>query len=1001
MQNDQEYFSMMGLLKEESLRDLYCEGTWHKFEDLGEVIEKMDKHETGKEDKHSIPDVYGRPLQLRITLESAMKKSEIINRYNLTNEIIVWRGIFTAIALQDFLDLKMKVDVIKYTGEENAFDKALRYPPRSNVFSAVRNWDERIFHIVTLKGDNDQAYSDIAMFSPLTVIYPIAGLEMPKVKRLKWYDYENNSFINPTEVLNPTEKLIVCFWLQHLRELLMRYGDGREADIIRYHLNDFDEELKKGLEGRQLAPKECFELVEYDEEFRNTNNELINEILNKTVKVKVWIDGEHQIEYKDLFAEQLYCTKNSYNPYKRCSYSSSHKVIDAIDWYALVPLGKKIQEQCGRKALDALMRNFQMKAISDLPGEIKYVKAELRLSEIMDKNVDVEKVYEVNTDGDIVRGNSPVIAMWPQINTKDWKRYYIYVDGVKDGIKLNLKDSQTGSNKFVEALEAYPGAISLKRTRAQKEFDIGMIFPEYREYETEQQETAKVSAVVGIDFGTSGTTACVHIGNESRNRMMSTRKTAAKLLTDATDSDRGYMSRYFVKPEEDEGKRSEKGQNRRKRSEQEKLYSIYLRCQDKLLNHIEPILDGIIYQANINENTEDLDRFMPDIKWENSNNGAYYKAFIEEFCLYVWEELRQYHISSIEWRYALPINLERKDIFHSAWRDEILAFLKSSIAIGHSVATREYSESEAASRYFLASDEIRMVNSRKGYMIVDIGGGSTDIAVWQKRNSGIAMVAQTSVPVAGRMMFTRWLKLNLNKIKEHAFPNGSVVVEQLLELVNKESDYIIADATLERIVNQHNDSIMNSYLQNTEWADRLKKQLEFGVALLFFALGSMAGYLQEKGLLEKYNEGNFGIALGGNGSKILDWMKMRENYPELISMFQEGICSRRKTDYAWKPQIIRSRSPKEEVAQGLVQEGWDNVPPSEEDICELITNELAISWNRIFLDKYNELFYQEISVNEDDIRNLLANVDRKMDVCNFFMACMYKKYYLKILGDLK
>ncbi len=394
MQNDQEYFSMMGLLKEEALRDLYCEGAWHKFEDLGEVIEKMDKRETGKEDKHSIPDVYGRPLQLRITLESAMKRSEIINRYNLTKEIIVWRGIFTAIALQDFLELKMKVDVIKYKGRENAFDMALQYPPKSNIFNAVPNWDERVFHIVTLKGDMDQAYSDIAMFSPLTVIFPIAGLEMPKVKRLKWYDYENGSFINPTEVLNPTEKLIVCFWLQNLKKILAEYGDAQEADIIRYHLNEYEKDLKKGLEGKQLAPKECFELVEYDKNFKNANNTVINEILNRTVRVNVWIDETHRIEYKDLFAEQFYYTISDDNPYSGCSYSACHQVKDAIDWYALIPLGKKIQEQCGGKVLDVLMRYFRMKAVSDLPGEIRYVKAELRLSEITEKNVDVEKVYE-------------------------------------------------------------------------------------------------------------------------------------------------------------------------------------------------------------------------------------------------------------------------------------------------------------------------------------------------------------------------------------------------------------------------------------------------------------------------------------------------------------------------------------------------------------------------------------------------------------------------------
>ena len=105
MSEENNRYSMMGLLKQDQLAALYHEGGWHQFANLQQAMSKMEKRENGDGDKHSIPDVYGRPFQLWVSLEAMMNKTAT-KEYLLTREIKTWRGIITAIALQKFLHLQ-------------------------------------------------------------------------------------------------------------------------------------------------------------------------------------------------------------------------------------------------------------------------------------------------------------------------------------------------------------------------------------------------------------------------------------------------------------------------------------------------------------------------------------------------------------------------------------------------------------------------------------------------------------------------------------------------------------------------------------------------------------------------------------------------------------------------------------------------------------------------------------------------------------------------------
>lgn len=981
-----EYDSMMGLLKDEYLAEIFNYGSWHRFENLQEVLDKMDRQENGEEDKHSIPDVYGRAIQLRISMETLKRKSDLEAKYLITREILNWRGILTMIALQDLLHLEVSFEKVTLAENEKAFDEALKYAPKAEIPGIQEGWGQGIFYIIKLKGDSDVEETDIALFSPMTIVYPVAdlGKKMPVAEEVSWFDYTKRKFLNPAEVLTKTEKTVVCVWLEKLQEILTENAEGQDnesadlTDILLFHLNNYQEELRRGLLDNEWMKKKCFKMDVIDAGFTHSNDPIINKILNNTVKLQQCFENDKKAGYDDIFSEQIYYVKRDESPFRNCKYNEKCKITGTEDAYAFLPIGKKMIDVCSKGEMEALVNHLEMKWV-DNKGSRPYIQVNLFLSEVSDLNVDVEKKYYLEEEaGQVVEEvrDFPVMALWPPEYYEECKKYYIYLYSAKKNVKVNLDNMVHRSNNNVWQTGEFPYAISLKR---EDKYDIGMIFPEH--VEEKKENRASIFATVGIDFGTSGTTVYAKLNEDNIIFPINICENEPKLLTSVGEIDKDIMSDYFIA--------ENRGQN--------ELYSVYRRSSEGILNDPEPVLDGIIYQAREGEMLDKSEYFMSDIKWENPNNGAYYQVFIEELCLHVWQRLRLKGVTDIKWRYALPLSIKDKDIYREMWKKKIKPFLTNAIqSVNHEIRDKEYSESEAASLYFLYADELKAVNKEKGYMVVDIGGGSTDIAVWQKGRDEkeVSMKAQISVPIAGRLLFTRWLLFNIKEISQHVFRDKENLMQQM-QKVNEIAGSQIVINFLERVVNIYYDDIIKEYRKDSEWAERLRRQLEFGMALMFFSMGSLVGHLQELGGLQVYiGRGNFCIALGGNGSKILRWTKQKD---KMLKMFQAGIESRGVKAEDIRPELIDSQRPKEEVAYGLLQESVVNSERKITDLKENVTDSMAVKWNNAFVKKYNEFFGESISANNEDICNIMSNVDRNIDVCNFFMNVMYDRYYRNIL----
>lgn len=990
--NRSDYYSMMGLLNRDSLAAVYEEGDWHNFGNLDDVLNIMEKDESGEEDKHSIPDVYGRAIQYKITFESARRKRATMRTKFYPREILEWRGIIAAIALKDYLNLQMKIDIIEYGDTGQAFDKALEYPPTPELFTKKDYWKEGEFHILTLQGENEANATDIAMFSQWTVFYPVADLrrKMPRVKDITWFDYDERIFLNPAQILDDMESRIVYFWAVNFKNELQKQGVA--ANTLLYHLDNYIAELGKNFDMQDYQGKNCFSLTEYDNVYRQRMiNCDINKVINQTVRLKANFGNGCIVEYKDLFAEQICYTQANESPFARKGFENNY-IIQNTDnnensegiWYAFIPLGRKAVETCDIQTVHQLARNMEMRAEYENDRRLKCIQVTLSLSKISNQYVDARKTYYPVDALEIVEEKSdvfPVISLWPPCYMTSCDTYYIYLDSsdTEGKIELALSNAEGGENPLVKAVKEYPKAISLQRTDKRKTSqDIGVVVPEY--IPASSRDTVPIAAVVGIDFGTSGTTVYAKISDQTAFSMKIW-KDHSVLLTQADDDDQTYLSQRFITVESSE-------------QEHNKLHSVYRRASNELLKKVTPILDGIIYQAGEMEIIKDSERYMPNIKWNSA--GAYFEAFIKELCMHIWMELRKSYVTTIEWRYAFPSSLQNRECYRNIWNEDILSFLKQNIkGVTHNIGENIYTESEATSMYFQKSNQIKMVNVDKGYIVVDIGGGSTDIAVWQRQGQDrdAALVAQTSVPVAGRLLFTRLIALNLKSLRERVL-NNDIELDELQKL-NDEGKRDIVNAIIEKMIHAKSNTIQKAYWQDNQWSVELKCQIEFGMAMLFFALGNFVGHLQEMGALAvQGKEGRFSIAVCGNGSKILDWVNSGEQYAKLLNIFEEGIKSREISFEPYSPQVIKSGAPKQEVALGLLENKGDTWRDKKADIMEIISDEQAITLNNAFLNKYNTIFGRNVrGNNENDIRALMAGINRELDVCNFFMTNLYAKYY--------
>lgn len=975
---------------------------WTNLKNIGSVLDNV-SNKAVQEDECSIPDIYGKAIQFHLAL-----RRDYDGQKN-KSEVNTWRGLITLLALQKHYNLPLAWEKVTMPKDENLFCDSLKYVPANfSIFSnPAKQWNGETFYVLTWK-KGDGTSVDLFLYSPATLVYPVADWfsAFSQIPELEWFD-PKNGFDSPEQALGESNKKIVKYWLENVFDQIRKNGDPNSpsTQMILGQLKQYSTDLNVVI----LQPKDSssFSLVPINGKTDPTD---VLGALNYTVDVMLNFEKD-RVPANELFSDQICFFKNSKDDiFKMCSCKDNYKVAGEEDLYAFLPLNAIMRKYCGGFNLAAGVSMTCIKKGKE--DQANYIRARINLPAQV--GLDLVKDYKMVDYAAANKGEAfsyfdnslsnypPLIAIWPNTVSDIWQRYYIMLD---DEFKVgNLEiagDSELDrtENKYVVQTKYVPDAIPLaiqygSRGQGGPVLSIGMLSLNKQPI---HDKNLSVHADVAVDFGTSSTRVFAKIDGFAKKREIFITDDVPLIIM-TYGSEQNIMRNYFVA--------NQKPASQQKNSEDyaTKIFSIYKRDSIGLTTTASPILDGVIYQAKADEKLEDqsgsyVSRLMTNLKWGDKSNRPYYKAFLEQLCLHVTNYLhREYQVNKITWKYALPeiMNPTSKASVQSVWTGDIKGYLESMTdKITCTVAQSYETESNAASKYFLYDGDLN-ANAEKGYLVMDIGGGSTDLALWQGTLERRDMKWHDSVDVAGHSIFTRWVAKWLSDFKSLTTEK---TLQKMIEEIENNGLNEAQNALVDRILTIYDSTLRRIYMQECDgaradhWAVKLRGQIICGVSILFFAVGCQVGLLAREEILKVSSQpGTFVIAVGGRGAKILDWTgKVHgKDVPQIF--FDLG---RKTTANGFFPEVKvqTSPDPKSEVARGLLELG-DGYPDDERNAD---ASARKLNYANLFIrftEYYKKTFGKLDSLpalTRDDVEDKLKRYrGNRKSLINVFMQILYE-----------
>ena len=972
---------------------------WTSIRDMCSVLDNV-PNKAVQDDECSIPDIYGKAIQFHLALRqhyNGQKNDCAVN---------TWRGLITLLALQKHYNLPLAWERVSMPTGTNLFCDSLKYVPANfSIFTdPAKRWNGATFDVLTWKKSNGTSL-DLFLYSPATLVYPVADWFslFSRFQEIEWFDSQTG-FISPEQVLGESDRKIVNYWLQNAIDMVQKNGDPNSPSkqMILGHLNQYSTDL-----GVVLLPKDRLSLssVPINGTAKSSN---VLDALNYTVDVTLNF-GKDRVPANELFSDQICYFKNSKeNVFKTCSCKDNYKVAGEEDLYAFLPLNVMMRKYCGSFNLTA---GVSMTCIKK--DQANYIRARINLPDQV--GLDLVKDYKMVDYAAANKGeafsyfdnsmsnNPPLIAIWPNVISNIWQRYYIMLDDECSVGSLEIAgdlELNRTANKYVVQTEYVPDAIPLaiqygSRGQGGPVLSIGMLSLNKQSI---HNKNLSVHADVAVDFGTSSTRVFAKIdGVDKKQEIFITDDFPLIIMT--YGSEQNIMRNYFVA--------NQKLSSQQKDGEDHaaKIFSIYKRDSINLTTTASPILDGVIYQAKADEKLEDqsgpyVSRLMTNLKWGDKSNRPYYKAFLEQLCLHITNYLyREYQVNKITWRYALPEIMDptSKASVQSVWTGDIKGYLESMTdKITCTVAQNYETESNAASKYFLYDGDLN-ANAEKGYLVMDIGGGSTDLALWQGTLDKCDMKWHDSVDVAGHSIFTRWVAKWLSDFKSQT---DEKTLQKMIEEIEKNGLNGAQNALVDRILTIYDSTLLRIYMQECDgasanhWAMKLRGQIIHGVSILFFAVGCQVGLLAQKEVLKISSEpGTFVIAIGGRGAKILDWTGQVRGKGPVPQIFFDLGRKAVTTGIFPEVKIQTGPDPKSEVARGLLELG-DGHPDDERNVGASVRK---LNYSNLFLrfkEDYKKTFgnlypLPELTRNSAEDKLKRYRGDSK-SLINVFMQVLYE-----------
>lgn len=1018
-------------------------GSWKSEKNIDVVINGINDmgHRHGMT---SNPDVYGRVFGYQLSLKNSLTDKE-----NNWTEVLRWRGIITLLALKDYLSLDLaieKIEISRTGSMEIAFSYALALTPQAVMVTDDKNedwdWDWRQFYVIRLRRTKNE-YIDIALFSPLTIVYPVAELEskMPYWPQIRWFNRIDGKgvFRNPAVCLKKEEKIVVAYWLTELRKKLNQLTKEKKVDgemlntiigLVDSYIIDLD------VKDENYGWLSTVNISENNDlwNFQTVGQIGVKDIIGQTVELKIHI-GESEISSHDIFAEEICCFKRNtakeetaerMKPFINMKFSDKYRIllsreeigIDAglsdskEEYYAFIPFGTKFVDLLleNKSQIPEIMKEFSMQLSKDK----KRVTARINFSKIHEDGIDLMYEYPFALSQEIS------IALWPNKPHRMWNKYFIYFDNNASGIQICLPEKirelhEVRRRCWVYQCESYPEAIGICN---RNEKYVGTFFLKGED----NVGAANKMASVCVDFGTSGTITYAKIENGKEEEITFEGEGALPLLLKNEEGDLTEISQNFI-PVRIDGR---------------KMYSIYKKFAQVTRTVPTPVLDGIIYLAGSMEMIPEDDgesTYLTDLKWMTDVNRGWFLAFMEQLCMQITWHLLCRGVNHITWKYALPLSLKdnaRRNV-ESAWNKSIKEYLQD-IAGVNAIIAASTTESHAVSNYFYLHKSVtdsQILDEKVGYLTADIGGGSVDFALWK----GEYAMWEASVDSAGRDIFSRQMFRYIQELENVLdVKKDKDLIKKVSAIKNMKDNqgHEVALAFFERFIGENSTKFQQAISDkesddHMEWISGLRSKIALGAAMILFAAGQIVGEAIQLGKFSVIYEGTFYVVLAGNGSNLFDWIYSgvwekitEEQHRCFVNMFLEGARSRMSSDnhvYGRLERadirIVKSPHPKKEVALGLV---CNNMMDQDEieQLERLFDVSDVIKWKDAFLNSFSRNFshnqynyylfgngrsMQKIQQDRSWVNLAGRKIKEKKESCNIMMKDILKWLYRQVEKD--
>ncbi len=887
-------------------------GTWNRqspqaFDAVARSIDVIVN--TDVANVNSIPSMWAHPLSLESILPNTACNDRI--RIPLINQ---WRGMLTAIALApDFKEFgKLTAQPIDLTDSGYRTNKFIQSlvrlvpNPENCLFGLTNNVGQNLNpwlkgYLFRWNSESTGKSQAIGMTSPSTIVCPSEDGDW---NGLLWFI--DNQVESPERYLSSDQKLRLSRWLLYLRRKIAAQPMGL-CGAISSLINDFINDLG-GIPAKELNPTN--DLVA-DQRYFGVLIDLgiyaaINQPLENPIK-----------ELEKIFLPELYFLKRpDAFPNAELPASAKNLSFDGLPISLILPIKS-----------DFFSRPDASASLGTLKVDSLRAGAALKLS-ISVNGYNLEKEYELKSEN--VIAGLPIADIWPNFVHQDWKIYYAYsydVDRTQLSFDFpNLENPQENVHAFnsnlskLSKLHSFPSHIICSFGNKA----IGIIPLQG----PQSIQSTGIEWTVGVDFGTSFTNAYKKQGEIDEK--ISFADLHYRISSGSEEARVIALTDNFIP------------------LEQKLPISSMLSVKDgrNQVRHNddrEPdiLFDARIYALQAPRKVEEGKGFLiSNLKWNSVRNREPMRLFIEQLALQISAQAVKNGVTQIQWAISYPTAFSKRDkkSYVNIWNEcsgklaQFTGLAYGSLAIANAQHFR--SESLAFARYFAAKKNKNLVSAA----CIDIGGGTSDISIWEKQGALPIPIYQCSVQLAGKDLFSNIVKRDPKFLNHIKLANDDT-------LVNLQGNPSLFASAMDASVKERGEDWLKNQRKKLQDDDRLYGYLQIlaiGIAGLHYYVGLALQVLhrEDANNTRRYEAGDpVDVYFGGNGCRLLNWLSDTGKFDgdEIGDLFQAMVVKASKFKSGAGTNAVNDK-PKEEAACGLVVDGRRlGDPISTED--ELIAGE--------------------------------------------------------------